>query len=138
MAFGGMGGGGGGMMSEINTTPLVDVMLVLLVVFILIAPVVTHRIKVKLPILTVESNDAPPKTVNLTIDADGNLFWNDVAISDDELAIKLHKMGQENADAELHLRADKAVKYKRISEVMGTAQSNGVIKLGFLTQPVHE
>lgn len=135
MAFGSMGSGGKSLNSEINTTPLVDVMLVLLVVFILIAPVVTHRIKVNLPEVTTEKNQEKKETVTLAINGNGELFWNDAAISDDELLLRLSALGRDKPDTEFHIRADKTVTYERLAQVMAAAQNNGVIKLGFVTKP---
>lgn len=131
MAFGGMGGGGGPM-SEINTTPLVDVMLVLLVVFIMIAPMVTHRIKVNLPEMTTDDSPAPPQIVTVAIDADGNLFWDQTPVSNDELVVRLDALHRDVPEAELHVSTDDEVTYERLSFVLGKAQLAKVVKIGFV------
>lgn len=132
MSFGSMGAGGGPMV-EMNTTPLVDVMLVLLVVFILIAPVVTHRIKVDLPEMIDTQVETPPVTHTLQIDADGNLFWDEAAVSKDELKIRLEQVGRDQPDAEVHIAADEEVTYEQLAWVMGTAQTSKVTKMGFIS-----
>lgn len=131
MSFGSMGAGGGPMV-EMNTTPLVDVMLVLLVVFILIAPVVTHRIKVDLPEMTDQQIDTVPVVHTLQIDADGNLFWDEAAVSKAELEIRLEQVGRAEPDAEVHIAADDEVSYEQLAWVMGTAQTKKVVKMGFI------
>ncbi len=137
MAFGGFEKGAQALNNEINTTPLVDVMLVLLVVFILITPVVTHSVKVDLPDASSSRNEDKPETVTLAIDVTGAVFWNDQAISDDELLARLSDAGKV-PNVELHIRADKEVKYQRLAEIMSAAQYNGVLKLGFVTEPVRQ
>lgn len=137
MAFGGFEKGAQALNSEINTTPLVDVMLVLLVVFILITPVVTHSVKVDLPDASSSRSEEKPETVTLAIDATGAVFWNDTAVSDDELLNRLSAAGKV-PNVELHIRADKEVKYQRLAEIMSAAQYHGVLKLGFVTEPVRQ
>ena len=137
MAFGSFDKGAQALNNEINTTPLVDVMLVLLVVFILITPVVTHSVKVDLPDASSSRNEEKPETVTLAIDATGAVFWNDTAVSDDELLNRLSAAGK-IPNVELHIRADKEVKYQRLAEIMSAAQYHGVLKLGFVTEPVRQ
>ncbi len=137
MAFGSFEKGAQAPMNEINTTPLVDVMLVLLVVFILITPVVTHSVKVDLPDATSTPNQDKKETITLAINGNGEAFWNDEAVSDDELMRRLEAAGR-IPDVELHIRADKEVKYERLATIMSAAQFNGVLKLGFVTEPVRQ
>ena len=137
MAFGSFDKGAQALNNEINTTPLVDVMLVLLVVFILITPVVTHSVKVDLPDASSSRNEEKPETVTLAIDATGAVFWNDTPVSDDELHNRLSAAGK-IPNVELHIRADKDVKYQRLAEIMSAAQYHGVLKLGFVTEPVRQ
>jgi len=137
MSFGGFEKGAQALNNEINTTPLVDVMLVLLVVFILITPVVTHSVKVDLPDATSTINNDKPETVTLAIDSTGALFWNDTAVSDDEFQTRISAAGK-IPNVELHIRADKEVKYQRLADVMSAAQFHGVLKLGFVTSPVRQ
>ena len=110
-------------------------MLVLLVVFILIAPVVTHRIKVNLPEVTTEKAEDNKQIVTLAIDDKNALYWNDAAITDEELLVRLAQLGREKPDTQFQIRSDKTVTYERLAQVMAAAQNNGVIKLGFITKP---
>ncbi len=134
MAFGGFNQGAQAPMNEINTTPLVDVMLVLLIVFILITPVVTHSVKVDLPDASSSKSMEKPETITLALDGQGNAFWNDEPVNDDELLNRLSAAGK-IPNVEMHIRADKEVKYDRLAKVMSAAQYNGVLKLGFVTEP---
>lgn len=122
-------------MAEINTTPMVDVMLVLLVIFIITAPLLTHSVKIDLPQAASQSNQEKPDTITLSINAEGKLFWNDKQFEDAELASRLAKAAQKNPQPELHLRADKATSYQQLATVMSTAQKAGIEKIGFVTEP---
>ena len=114
---------------------MVDVMLVLLVIFIITAPLFTHAVKIDLP--NAQSAHAPekPETVSLSIDATGKLFWNNDAIDAAELDARLAKAAQQQPQPELQLRADKATRYEVIAQVMSAAQGSGIAKLGFVTEP---
>jgi biopolymer transport protein ExbD len=122
-------------MSDINVTPMVDVMLVLLVIFIITAPLFTHAVKLDLP--AAQSAPAPekPETISLSIDGAGKLYWNDAPIEQAELPAKMAAAAQKQPQPELQLRADKATRYEVIAQVMAAAQNNGMTKLGFVTQP---
>lgn len=122
-------------MSEINVTPFVDVMLVLLVIFIITAPLFTHAVKLDLP--AAQSAPAPekPETVTLSIDPAGAIFWNDAPVSQADLPARMAAAAQRQPQPELQLRADKATRYEVIAQVMAAAQSNGLTKLGFVTEP---
>ena len=122
-------------MADINVTPMVDVMLVLLVIFIITAPMFTHALKLDLP--TAQSNPAPekPETITLGIDAAGKLYWNDQQVSSDELDARLAAASSKQPQPELQLRADKSTRYQTIAEVMAAAQGAGMTKLGFVTDP---
>jgi biopolymer transport protein ExbD len=138
MAFGGFDSREGPMrpMAEINTTPLVDVMLVLLVIFIITAPLLTHAIRLDLPNAQAPASAEPPETITLSIDARERLFWNDAPL-DDERALR-ERLGQaatRSPQPELRLRADRDVRYQRIAEVMSAAQQAGLTRLGFVTDP---
>ncbi|MFN7641744.1 MAG: ExbD/TolR family protein [Burkholderiales bacterium] len=138
MAFGGFDSQGGPMrpMAEINTTPLVDVMLVLLVIFIITAPLLTHAIRLDLPSAQAPVSTETPETVTVSIDAKEQLFWNDAPLTDAQaLRERLAGIAQRTPQPELHLRADQQVRYQRIAEVMSAAQSAGVTKIGFVTDP---
>lgn len=122
-------------MAEINTTPMVDVMLVLLVIFIITAPLLTHSIKIDLPQAGSQSNQEKPDAIALSINAEGQLFWNDAPFEDAELASRLATAAQKNPQPELHLRADKRTSYQQLATVMSAAQKAGIEKLGFVTEP---
>ncbi|MFM2107958.1 MAG: hypothetical protein RLZZ513_1026 [Pseudomonadota bacterium] len=122
-------------MAEINVTPMVDVMLVLLVIFIITAPLFTHAVKLELP--TASSAPAPekPESITLAINAEGKLFWNNTAVTMDELGARFTTAAQKTPQPELQLRADKSTRYEVIAQVMSAAQTNGMTKIGFVTNP---
>ena len=120
-------------MAEINTTPLVDVMLVLLVIFIITAPLFHQAVPIDLPKVDATRLDDKPKTVNLAIDGEGRVFWNGEEIHRDVLDTRFAGVRAENP--ELHLRADRATRYERVAEVMAAAQRAGIIKIAFVTEP---
>ena len=122
-------------MSEINVTPMVDVMLVLLVIFIITAPLFTHAIKLDLP--NAQSAAAPdkPETIALSIDAAGKLYWNKEPVAQTALDAKLAAASQKTPQPELQLRADKDTRYEVIAQVMAAAQDNNLGKIGFVTEP---
>ena len=120
---------------EINTTPLVDVMLVLLIIFIITIPVINHSVKLDLPKATTQPNDPKPETVNLTIDAQGKVFWNNEAIAEDTLQQRIAQAAQKTPQPELHLRAERTTQYEKVAQVMAAAQNGGLNKIGFITEP---
>ncbi len=122
-------------MSEINTTPLVDVMLVLLVIFIITAPLLTHAVKIDLPQATSQPIEDKPEIMSIAINEAGQLFWNDVPLVQDELKQKLLQIADVKPQPELQIRADKATRYQILAEVMAEAQNAGVTKLGFVSEP---
>jgi biopolymer transport protein ExbD len=138
MAFGGFDSRSGPMqpMNEINTTPMVDVMLVLLVIFIITAPLLTHAIRLDLPQAQAPSSPERPETVTLSIDAEGGLFWNDQPLAGDAaLRERLAAATATTPQPELHLRADRETRYQRIAEVLSAAQQAGIERIGFVTDP---
>jgi biopolymer transport protein ExbD len=138
MAFGGFDSRGGPMqpMAEINTTPLVDVMLVLLVIFIITAPLLTHSIRLDLPTAQAPVSTDTPETITVSIDAQGALFWNNAPLADtDALRARLAEAAPRRPQPELHLRADQQVRYQRLAEVMSAAQQAGIARIGFVTDP---
>jgi biopolymer transport protein ExbD len=137
MAFGGFDQRGGQQpMSEINTTPLVDVMLVLLVIFIITAPLFTHAIKLDLPNAQAPTSPEKPETVTLSINGGGDLFWNEDKVPDiAALSARFAQAATRQPQPELHLRADRDTRYQRIAEVMSAAQQAGLAKIGFVTDP---
>ncbi|SFA93380.1 biopolymer transport protein ExbD [Collimonas sp. OK607] len=120
---------------EINTTPLVDVMLVLLIIFIMTIPVMNHAVKIDLPRATNQPDQTKPENINLSIDADGKLFWNEEAIDRNELNSRIAVAAQKQPQPELHLRAARTVQYEKVAQVMAAAQSGGLGKIGFVTDP---
>lgn len=122
-------------MNEINMTPLVDVMLVLLIIFIITVPVMKHAVDLDLPRASSQPLDARPETVRLSVDAQGGYYWNERRIEQDQLKPALEAAAAKVPQPELHLRADKAVRYERVAQAMAAAQQAGLRKLGFVTQP---
>ena len=122
-------------MSEINTTPLVDVMLVLLVIFIITAPLLTHAVKIDLPQASSQPLEEKPEVVDLAVDADGQFFWNDAAIEHADLATRLQQAGTQEKQPELQIRADKNTRYQVLAELLAQAQTAGMKKIGFVSQP---
>ena len=122
-------------MNEINMTPLVDVMLVLLIIFIITVPVMKHSVNVDLPQASNQPEDIKPETVRLSVDASGQYHWNEALISDDELTPRLQAEAAKEPQPELHIRGDKAVRYERVAQAMAAAQRAGVRKIGFVTEP---
>lgn len=135
MAFGGDFEDDKGAMSEINMTPLVDVMLVLLIIFIIAVPVITQSVKVDLP----RTNDTPvdmkPDTINLTVTKDGQIHWNENSISAEELDKRLAVEANKQPQPEVHVRGDRKVEYEHVLKVMSAVQRAGILKLGFVSEP---
>ncbi len=121
--------------AEINTTPLVDVMLVLLVVFILTAPLLAQGIKVNLPQVQAAPLEAETQPIQLGIQADGSLFWNEQPLSPTHLQATLMDAAQRQPQPEIRIRADEATPYRHLARVMGAAQAAGLSRIGFMTQP---
>ncbi|MGB4117260.1 MAG: biopolymer transporter ExbD [Polaromonas sp.] len=119
-------------MSDINVTPMVDVMLVLLVIFILTAPLMASSIKLDLPKTDAAKASEAPKFVTLVVDKTGQIFLNDKPIAIDELKTSLTQTAVKNPDTEVQLRADEAVPYGKVVEVMGAAQKAGLNRIGFV------
>lgn len=135
MAFGGFNQDGGGDMAEINVIPLVDIMLVLLVIFIITAPVITHSVKVDLPRVSHERNEVPPQAVTLSLDADGALYWEQEPQAAESLGGRLERAVAEHPELELHLRADQHTPYERLARILTRARAAGVLRIGFITEP---
>ena len=136
MAFGGGLDDDDEVMSEINMTPLVDVMLVLLIIFILTVPVLTHTVNIDLPQANNAPNDVTPQTIALTVTADAAIHWNEEVISGEVLANRLQSVAAVRPQPEIQLRGDKSVAYQHVIAVMAAAQQAGIEKLGFVTEPI--
>ncbi len=122
-------------MNEINMTPLVDVMLVLLIIFIITVPVMKHSVEIDLPRASSRPQDARPQTVRLSVDARGAYYWNESRIEDNDLPRMLKVEAAKDPQPELHIRGDKAVRYERVAQAMSAAQQAGLRKIGFITEP---
>ncbi|MCB2006956.1 MAG: biopolymer transporter ExbD [Burkholderiaceae bacterium] len=122
-------------MSEINMTPLIDVMLVLVVIFIITAPLLASSIRLDLPRTDAASAGSPPAAVMLSVDKSGQAFLNDKPVSGPELAAQLAGIASADPDTELQLRADASVPYGRVVEIMGVAQQAGLGRIGFVAEP---
>jgi biopolymer transport protein ExbD len=137
MAFGGFSGDiGTRPMAEINMIPLIDVMLVLLIIFIVTAPLLTHAIKVDLPDATTQVTEEKPETITLSIDALGNVYWNNTQIAHEELYPRLLEAAGQDPQPELHLRAEYTTQYQKVAEVMAAAQNARISRIGFITEPL--
>jgi biopolymer transport protein TolR len=123
-------------MSEINVTPMVDVMLVLLVIFILTAPLLASSIKLDLPKTDAARSVDAPKFVTLVVDKAGQVFLSDKPVDAGALHTELLRVAAANADTEVQLRADESVPYGKVVEVMGAAQKAGLNRIGFVADPV--
>jgi biopolymer transport protein ExbD len=123
-------------MNEINMTPLVDVMLVLLIIFMITIPVMKHSINIDLPRASNQPQDAKPQTIRLSVDARGQYFWNETPGSDDVIQEQLKSAALLQPQPELHIQGDKAVRYERVAQIMAQAQRAGMKKIAFITEPV--
>ena len=124
-------------MNEINMTPLVDVMLVLLIIFIITVPVMKHAISVELPQASSERQNHKPETIQLSVDAQGAYFLNQNAVTEAVLVSQLQAEAAKQPQPELHIRGDKAVRYEFVAQAMATAKQAGLHKIGFITEPRH-
>jgi biopolymer transport protein ExbB len=124
-----------GIMAEINMTPMVDVMLVLLIIFIITLPVIQQAVKVELPKANSVRNEVKPESVQLSIDAQGNIFWNSTPIDLKTFDGYAEKAAQKEPQPEINLRADKSVKYEYVAQVLAASRRAGLTKLGFVTEP---
>ncbi|KDB06929.1 Biopolymer transport protein ExbD/TolR [Burkholderia sp. lig30] len=124
-----------GLMNEINMTPLVDVMLVLLIIFLVTIPAMHHAVKIDLPRASSQPVDEKPQTVDVAIQGDGTILWDDHAVTREQLQTRIAEAAHRTPQPELHLRADRKVAYERVAEVMSDAQAGGLTKLGFVTEP---
>ncbi|MBK1680988.1 ExbD/TolR family protein [Rhodocyclus tenuis] len=120
---------------EINVVPLVDVMLVMLVIFIITAPLLTHAVKIDLPKASSQPNVTRAGHVEVALCADGSLFWNGESISEEQLPARFAGAAQLTPQPEIHFRGDEAVPYGRVARAMAAAARAGLTRIGFLTSP---
>lgn len=136
MAFGGgLEDSSDEVMSDINMTPLVDVMLVLLIIFIITVPVLTHSVKLDLPREQNQQNVVKPQTVTISVTAEGVIHWGDLPVNASELEQRLSTAAKQEPQPEVHIRGDKKAAYEHVIRAMATAQRAGILKLGFVTDP---
>jgi biopolymer transport protein ExbD len=123
-------------MSEINTTPLVDVMLVLLILFLITIPVITQSVKVDLPKAANIPTQTKPENINIAVDAEGNVFWNTAMVpNQDALLERIKQVAVMDPQPEIHVRGDRATAYEHIGRVIVICQRGGIQKVGFITEP---
>ena len=136
MAFGGFNKTGeSAPTAEIIMIPLIDVMLVLLVIFIVTAPLLTHAVKIDLPKASSHPNITEPENIQLVIRADGTLYWNGETVDEETLESRLVTAAKVDPQPELRLRVDRATEYQKVAEVMAAAAKVGLAKIGFVTEP---
>jgi biopolymer transport protein ExbD len=125
-------------MAEINMIPLIDVMLVLLVIFIITAPLLTHAVKIELPKASSHPNVVQPENVQLGVKAGGEVYWNGERVDRSALALRMAAAAKLDPQPEIHLRADRSTEYEKVAEVMSAAAKAGLVKIGFVTEPARE
>ena len=135
MAFGSFDREGPRPMAEINMIPLIDVMLVLLVIFIITAPLLTHAVKIDLPKATSAPNLTQPENIQLAINGAGQLFFNGEAVSRQALNERLIEAGRHQPQPEVHIRADQAARYQWVAETLADAAKAGLTRIGFVSDP---
>ena len=125
-------------MSNINTTPLVDVMLVLLIIFLITIPVITKTVPVALPKAVNIPTKTKPENITIAVDKDGNVYWNDKRVADrNALLAFVKEAAVRKPQPEIHIRGDKDTRYEAIGRVMYAIQRGGIVKVGFLIEPDH-
>ena len=124
-----------GPMAEINMVPLIDVMLVLLVIFIVTAPLLTHSVKLDLPTASSAATEPRPDTIELSIDAAGNRYWNTLAVTREDVAARVAEAARRTPQPAIHLRADQSVAYRHVAQTLADAARAGLSQVGFITEP---
>ena len=132
------GGDEGGAIANINTTPLVDVMLVLLIIFLITIPVITKTVPVTLPKAVNIPTQTKPENITIAVDKDGAIYWNDKKVGNrNELLGLVEGAAVRKPQPEIHIRGDREARYEDIGRVMYAIQRGGIVKVGFLTEPDH-
>jgi biopolymer transport protein ExbD len=133
-----VGGEEGGAIATINTTPLVDVMLVMLIIFLITIPVITKTVKVDLPRAVNIPTQTKPENITIAVDKAGVVYWNDKRVADrNELLGLIEAAAVRKPQPEIHIRGDRDARYEAIGRVMYAIQRGGIVKVGFLTEPDH-
>ena len=128
----------GGAIANINTTPLVDVMLVLLIIFLITIPVITKTVPVHLPKAVNIPTQTKPENITVAVDKEGNIYWNDRKVDNrNQLLGLVEAAAVKKPQPELHIRGDQDARYEDIGRVMYAIQRGGIVKVGFLTEPDH-
>ena len=122
-------------LAEINMVPLIDVMLVLLIIFMVTAPLLTHAVKVDLPKASSQRNEVKPETINLSIKADGSVYWNAEPVNATAWQMRMDAAARQTPQPEIHIRADGGLAYRNVAQIMADAAHAGLTKLGFVTDP---
>ena len=139
MAFGSMDSNDSGApLAEINMVPLIDVMLVLLIIFIVTAPLLTHAVKIDLPKASSAANETRRDSIQIAIDADSQVYWNGEPIVSVALARRLSDAARLDPQPELHIRAERTTAYEKVAQVMSEAARNGIVRIGFVTDPTQQ
>jgi len=129
-------GGDDELNSTINTTPLVDVMLVMLIIFLITVPVVVHTVPVDLPKASNVPTQTKPENIVIAVDADGGVYWNSASIPDDNTLLnKLKEVSVLQPQPEVHIRGDRRTRYENVGRVVLACQRAGIRKVGFITEP---
>ncbi|MGH8286209.1 MAG: ExbD/TolR family protein [Steroidobacteraceae bacterium] len=129
-------GGEAQAMSEINTTPLVDVMLVLLIIFLITIPVITRTVPLELPKAANIATQTKPENITIAVDESGRVFWNDRLMANRaDLLERVKTAAVQKPQPEIHIRADKNTRYEAVGRVIYTIQRGGLVKVGFITEP---
>jgi biopolymer transport protein ExbD len=121
--------------SEINVTPLVDVMLVLLIIFLITIPVITQSVKVELPKAANIPTQTKPENINIAVDKDGNVYWNTMLVTQEQLLERLRVVATQDPQPEVHVRGDRETKSEHIGRVIVLCQRSNILKVGFITEP---
>ena len=121
--------------SQINTTPLVDVMLVLLIIFLITIPVVIHNIALDLPRERNLPTQTKPENIVIAVDRDGNVFWNNQFVDDAQLFARLKEIAVKKPQPEVHIRGDREARYEFVGRVVFNCQRASILKIGFITEP---
>jgi biopolymer transport protein ExbD len=135
MAMGSLGDSEDDFNPEINTTPLVDVMLVLLIIFMITIPVMNHAVKIDLPRATNQPNETKPENINLSVDENGAFWWNTEQISQEELQARINAAATQDPQPEIHIRGARTVQYEKVAQIMAAVQRAGLRKIGFPLDP---